>query len=59
VKGDVQEKMRVVADKSCSAGETIFNMPFTVTPDSVYSALLIADQLGRLKLGLPTTPINM
>ncbi len=50
---NVQEKMRIVADKSCSEGETIFNMPFSITTESVYSALLIADQLGRQKLGLP------
>jgi glycerol dehydrogenase len=49
----VHEKMKIVADKSCSEGETIFNMPFSITTDSVYGALLIADQLGRKKLGLP------
>ena len=49
---DVHNKMRIVADKSCSAGETIFNMPFSVTPESLFSALVIADQLGRKKLGL-------
>ncbi|QGH61346.1 iron-containing alcohol dehydrogenase [Serratia proteamaculans] len=52
IKHNVKEKMRVVAEKSCSPGETIFNMPFTVDADSVYSALLIANQLGRRKLGL-------
>ncbi|EUM08115.1 hypothetical protein L465_03647 [Enterobacter sp. BIDMC 29] len=49
---NVQEKMRLVADKSCSEGETIFNMPFNITTENVYGALLIADQLGRQKLGL-------
>ncbi|HEY3987470.1 glycerol dehydrogenase [Cedecea sp.] len=49
---NVQEKMRLVADKSCSEGETIFNMPFSITTESVYSALIIADQLGRQKLDL-------
>jgi glycerol dehydrogenase len=49
---NVQEKMRLVADKSCSEGETIFNMPFSITAESVYSALTIADQLGRQKMGL-------
>lgn len=53
ITGNVQEKMHIVAEKSCSEGETIFNMPFTITTESVYSALLIADQLGRQKLGLP------
>lgn len=51
---NVRKKMRLVADKSCSEGETIFNMPFNITSKSVYSALIIADQLGRQKLGLPT-----
>lgn len=46
---DVRNKMRIVAEKSCSEGETIFNMPFTVKVDDVFSALLIADQLGRKK----------
>jgi glycerol dehydrogenase len=49
---NVQEKMRNVAEKSCSEGETIFNMPFSITIESVYSALLVADQLGRQKLDL-------
>lgn len=49
---NVQEKMRIVAEKSCSEGETIFNMPFSITIESVYSALLVADQLGRQKLDL-------
>lgn len=43
----IHEKMRIVAEKSCMPGETIFNMPFTVDPQSVYSALLIADELGQ------------
>lgn len=49
---NVQKKMRLVAEKSCSEGETIFNMPFSITAENVYSALLITDQLGRQKLGL-------
>lgn len=52
VTDNVQEKMRIVAEKSCSEGETIFNMPFAITPDNVYSALLIADELGRIRSGL-------
>lgn len=43
---DVQVKMRDVASVSCAEGETIYNMPFSVDVNSVYSALLIADQLG-------------
>ncbi|WMU75424.1 glycerol dehydrogenase (plasmid) [Enterobacter bugandensis] len=56
---NVREKMRCVADKSCSEGETIFNMPFCITSENVYSALLIADQLGRQKLGLNCQKLDL
>lgn len=36
-----------VAKLSCREGETIYNMPFEVTPEDVYSAILTADALGR------------
>jgi glycerol dehydrogenase len=49
---NVPEKMRTVAEKSCMEGETIYNMPFTITPEAVYSALLIADRLGQRKRAL-------
>ncbi|GAA0077829.1 glycerol dehydrogenase [Clostridium sp. CTA-5] len=35
-----------VAEVSCAEGETIYNMPFDVTPYDVYSAILTADKLG-------------
>lgn len=41
-----KEKWMEVAKLACSEGETIFNMPFTVTPADVYAALLTADRLG-------------
>ncbi|QZY54129.1 glycerol dehydrogenase [Crassaminicella profunda] len=41
------EKMMEVAKASCAEGETIYNMPFEVTPESVYAAILTADALGK------------
>ena len=42
-----REKIMKVAEATCAPGETIHNMPFPVTPKSVYSAILVADKLGR------------
>ena len=42
-----EEKIRKVAQKSCAQGETIHNMPFIVTADKVYNAILAADAIGR------------
>ncbi|WP_041424025.1 glycerol dehydrogenase [Thermosediminibacter oceani] len=39
--------IRKVAEASCAEGETIHNMPFKVTPEDVYNAILGADALGR------------
>lgn len=39
--------MRKAAEKACVPGATIHNMPFTVTPEMVYQAMLAADALGR------------
>lgn len=36
-----------VAKAACAEGETIHNMPFEVTPESVYAAILTADALGK------------
>ncbi|TQI82317.1 glycerol 2-dehydrogenase (NAD+) [Serratia fonticola] len=47
VTGDLAEKIRKVAEASCAKGETIHNMPFSVTPDSVLAAILTADKLGN------------
>lgn len=41
------EELMAVAEAACAAGETIHNMPFKVTPDMVYSAVLAADALGK------------
>lgn len=39
--------LRKAAEKACVPGATIHNMPFTVTPEMVYQAMLAADALGR------------
>ncbi|SKC54597.1 glycerol dehydrogenase [Maledivibacter halophilus] len=41
------EEIMEVAKASCAEGETIYNMPFEVTPQSVYAAIMTADALGR------------
>jgi len=41
-----REKIMAVAKMSCAEGESIHNMPFAVTVDSVYAAILAADRLG-------------
>lgn len=41
-----QEKIMKVAKATCAEGETIHNMPFPVTPQDVYAAILAADKLG-------------
>jgi len=43
-----QADIQKVAETSCAEGETIHNMPFKVTPEDVYAAILGADALGRL-----------
>ena len=45
------EKIRAVAEAASVEGETIHNMPFTVTADSVYAAIMAADALGNYYLG--------
>ncbi len=42
-----REKLMPVAELSCAEGETIYNMPFEVTPEDVYAAILTADSLGE------------
>jgi glycerol dehydrogenase len=42
-----KEKIMEVAELSCVPGETIHNMPFEVTKEDVYAAILTADALGR------------
>ncbi|MBR3640537.1 MAG: glycerol dehydrogenase [Oscillibacter sp.] len=41
------DAVRRAAEKACVPGSTIHNLPFTVTPDMVADALLVADALGK------------
>lgn len=41
------EQIMEVARLACAPGDTIHNMPFDVTPDDVYAAIMGADALGR------------
>ncbi|WP_028023766.1 glycerol dehydrogenase [Enterovibrio calviensis] len=41
------EKLMDVAHASCAEGETIHNMPFPVTAEKVFAAILTAHQLGQ------------
>ncbi|MCX5970650.1 MAG: glycerol dehydrogenase [Coprothermobacterota bacterium] len=45
------EKIWTVANKTCEPGMMIHNMPFPVTPQMVYDAIIGADALGRARLG--------
>ncbi|SHI66184.1 glycerol dehydrogenase [Lutispora thermophila] len=42
-----KEKLMKVAELSCAETETIHCMPFEVTPEDVYAAILTADALGE------------
>jgi glycerol dehydrogenase len=41
-----REKIMKVAVAACADGETIHNMPFPVTAEDVYAAIMVADNLG-------------
>ena len=45
------EKIMAVAEAACAPTDTIHNMPFEVTPESVAAAILAADRYGRYFLG--------
>lgn len=47
VKEITKEKIMAVANASVSPDDTIHNMPFKVTAEDVYSAILVADSLGK------------
>lgn len=44
---DYDKKLMAAAKLSCAKGETIHNMPFEVTAQDVYAAMVTADKLGR------------
>lgn len=41
------EQIMEVAELACAEGDTMGNMPFEVTPEDVYAAIMGADALGR------------
>ncbi|MFV0351846.1 MAG: glycerol dehydrogenase [Oscillospiraceae bacterium] len=41
------EKLMQVAELACAEGDTMGNMPFAVTPQMVYDAIIAADAIGR------------
>ncbi len=43
----IPEEIMAVAKGATAPGETIYNMPFQVTAETVYAAILTADVLGR------------
>lgn len=45
--GNLEGKIRKVAEAACAEGETIYNMPFEITVEKVYGAILAADEYGR------------
>ncbi|CUH94661.1 hypothetical protein P22_0727 [Propionispora sp. 2/2-37] len=42
-----EDEIYQVVEVACADGEMIHNEPFAVTVDSVYSAILAADALGK------------
>ena len=46
-----EDEIMEVAKLACADGDTLGNMPFVVTPEDVYAAILGADALGRYSLG--------
>ena len=42
-----EDNIMKVAELSCAEGENIHNIPFKVTAEKVYGAILVADKLGR------------
>ena len=45
------EKLLAVATAACAESDTLHNMPFEVTPEKVYAAILAADGYGRYYKG--------
>ena len=47
IKEVIPEQIMEAAKLACAPGETIHNMPFEVTPEDVYAAIMGADAMGR------------
>ena len=43
------DRIMMFAKASCVEGETIHNMPFEIKAEDVYSAILVADELGSIQ----------
>lgn len=41
-----KEKIMAVAEAACAEGETIHNMPFDISVNEVYAAIMAADEMG-------------
>lgn len=47
VENPTQEQLMEVAKLACADADTLHNMPFSVDAESVYAAILAADELGK------------
>ena len=45
------EQLMAVAKTACAETDTLHNMPFEVTPETVFAAIKAADAYGRYYLG--------
>ena len=46
-----REHLLPAAEAACAENDTMANLPFAVTPEEVYNAMLAADCFGRRALG--------
>lgn len=44
-----RQRLMKVAEVACAEGDTMHNMPFNVTLEDVYSAIVVADRIGGTK----------
>ena len=51
IKEVTEEKIMAVATAACAESDTLHNMPFEVTLEKVYAAILAADGYGRYYKG--------
>lgn len=51
IKEVTKEKIMAVAEAACAPTDTLHNMPFEVTPETVAAAILAADRYGHYFLG--------
>lgn len=47
-----KEKIMAVAEAACAETDTLHNMPFEVTPEKVYAAIMAADAYGNYFKGM-------